>query len=49
MIPQDKYVPLLKCKAGEFLAPNKLPDNLKDGIGPIADLVANTRIKRKII
>lgn len=39
MIPQNKYVPLLKCKAGEFIALNKLPDNLKDEIVPVVDLV----------
>jgi hypothetical protein len=39
MIDQKKYVPLLKCKAGEFIALNKLPDNLKDEIVPIVDIV----------
>jgi hypothetical protein len=39
MIAQEKYVPILKCKKGEFIALNKLPDNLKDEIIPIADLV----------
>lgn len=47
MIPQDKYVSLLKCKAGEFIALNKLPDNLKDGIVRVADLVANPQKKRE--
>lgn len=45
MIPQNKYVPLLKCKAGEFVALNKLPDSLKDEIVPVADLVANPQKK----
>lgn len=39
MIAQEKYVPILKCKAGEFIALAKLPDSLKDEIVPIADLV----------
>lgn len=39
MILKEKYVPLLKCKAGEFIALNKLSDNLKDEIVPVADLV----------
>jgi len=39
MISNEKYVPILKCKAGEFIALDKLPEDLKDEIVPIADLV----------
>lgn len=39
MIDKEKYVPILKCKAGEFIALDKLSEDLKDEIIPIADLV----------
>lgn len=39
MIPQDKYVPLLKCKKGEFVALKYLPETLRLEIVPVADLV----------
>lgn len=39
MIKNEHYVPVLKCKAGEFIALDKLPDELKDNIVPVADLV----------
>lgn len=39
MIDREKYVPILKCKAGEFIALAKLPDSLKNETVPIADLV----------
>jgi len=39
MIVREKYVPILKCKAGEFIALNKLPEEFKDDIVPVADLV----------
>jgi len=37
----DQYAPILKAKEGEFLALSKLPDNIKDSIVPIVDIVPN--------
>jgi len=45
MISRDKYVPVIKCKAGEFIALSKLPEEFKDEIVPIADLVPNPQKK----
>lgn len=45
MILKGKYVPLLKCKAGEFIALSKLSEEIKDEIVPIAELVPNSQKK----
>ncbi len=42
MIPNNKYVPILKGKSGEFRALNNLPSEIKDAIVPIIDLVKFT-------
>lgn len=39
MITNDKYVPILKGKKGEFTALEKLPSEIKDGIVPVIDIV----------
>jgi len=45
MIDNTKYVPILKGKAGEFRALQKLPSYIKDDIIPIIDLVPNKQKK----
>lgn len=45
MIEENKYVPILKGKDGEFTALNKLASDIKDGIIPIIDLVPNNSKK----
>lgn len=39
MIDKTKYIPFLKGKKGEFTALEKLPDEIKDGIIPVIDVV----------
>jgi len=41
MIENDKYVPILKGKQGEFIALQKLPSDIKNKIIPVIDLVPN--------
>jgi len=45
MINQNQYVPILKGKEGEFRALSKLPEEIKDSIVPIIDLVPNSQKK----
>lgn len=41
MISKEKYVPVLKCKAGEFRALNNCGIFIKDNLVPLVDLVPN--------
>jgi len=45
MIENDKYVPILKGKQGEFIALHKLPSEIKNEIIPVIDLVPNNTKK----
>ncbi|MDO8549999.1 MAG: beta family protein [Ignavibacteria bacterium] len=45
MINTDQYVPILKCKEGEFQALKRLDSSIKSFIVPIVDLVRNKQKK----
>ena len=47
MIENNKYVPILKGKEGEFIALQKLPSDIKNDIIPIIDLVPNNSKKNR--